>query len=247
MEDLWKIRRRKRMTVAQLSSKSGVPARRIREYEAGTRDIRSDDLPRLARALYVGEWEIKLRSRPIPPKLAGEQEPSRPTAPAKPAKKAKAKTLPKPKKAPPPPAPARPSQLAHLQGLLKRLGLEQAAVEAAIGKRFSELTRREASRLLGELQQRIAAERPPKEKGKRRRPYLPESVDEFELRYLTEQQEAGRLIDFTLFNGQKLRGRIVGFGPYSITIRQEDGEEVTMQKLAIAYYRVLSDGGEVAT
>ena len=241
MEDLWRIRRRKRMTVAQLSSKSGVPASRIREYEAGVRDISNDDLPRLARALFVGEWEIKLRSRPIPHgrkakrpgKPAGEPEAKRPRR--------------KPRKAPPPPAPARPTQIAHLLGLIERLGLEQAEMEASVGKPFSELTRREASRLLRELQERLVAERPCKEKGKRKRPYLPESVDEFEFRYLTAQQEAARLVDFTLFNGQTLRGRIVGFSPYAITIRQEDGEEVTMQKLAIAYYRVLGDGGEVAT
>jgi len=227
------------MTVAQLSSKSGVPASRIREYEAGTRDISSDDLPRLARALFVGEWEIKLRSRPIPPERAARR-------PTRRQRKPEAKRPSGPKRAPPS-TPARPSQIAHLQGLLKRLGLEQPAVEATIGKPFAELTRREASGLLRELQERIAAERPPKEKSKRRRPYLPESVDEFEFRYLTAQQEAGRLVDFTLFNGQKLRGRIVGFSPYAITIRQEDGEEVTMQKLSIAYYRVLSDGGGVAT
>ena len=247
MEDLWEIRRRKRMTVAQLSSKSGVPARLIREYEEGGRDIGSDDLPRLARALYVGEWEINLRCRPLPPERGAKRPPARRT------RKPEVKRPPRlrPKKVPWPPAPARPSQLAHLQGLLKGLGLEQADVEATIGRPFAELTLREASGLLGELQRRIAAERPPKEKGKRRRPYLPESVDEFELRYLTAQQEGGRPIDFTLFNGQKLCGRIVGFSPYAITIRQEDGEEVTMQKLAIAYYRLLgcvfSDGGEVAT
>jgi len=40
-------------------------------------------------------------------------------------------------------------------------------------------------------------------------------------------------------------GRIVGFGPYNIVIRQDDGTEVNLQKLAIAYYRGVagSEGG----
>jgi len=235
MEDLWKIRQRKRMTVAQLSSQSGVPVERLREYEAGRADVRSDDLPRLARALYVEEWEIKLRSDPLPPRP--EKEPSAPRP-----RETKPKARPRP---PRPPAPARPSQITHLQALLQRLALQQAQVEAMIGKPFAELTRLEASGLLNELQRRIAAEQPAEEKGKHRRPYLPESVDEFEFRYLTAQQEAARLIEFTLFNGQTLRGRIVGFSAYAITVRQEDGEEVTMQKLAIACYRVPGEGKEV--
>lgn len=240
MEDLWKIRQRKQMNIAQLSSRSGVPVERLREYEAGREDIRADDLPRLARALYVEEWEIKLRSDPIPAKAAARG----PAGGAKRKPEARQRGEARPGQRPQPSAPARPSQITHLQMLLQRLALKQAEVEAAIGKPFAELTRLEASGLLGELQRRVAAERPAREKGKHRRPYLPESVDEFELRYLTAQQEAARPIEFTLFNGQRLRGQIVGFSPYAITIRQADGQEVTLQKLAIAYYRPLSQGEE---
>lgn len=238
MEDLWKIRQRKRMTVAQLSSQSGVPAERLREYEAGREDIRSDDLARLARALYVGEWDIKLRSDPPPPKPAAQEPPGKQERKPEAGQRREAK----PKKPPRSPGPARPNQITHLQALLQRLALKQAEMEAMIGKPLAELTQLEASGLLRELQHRIIAERPVKEKGKHRRPYLPESVDEFELRYLTAQQEAARPIEFTLFNGQTLRGRIVGFSPYAITIGQEGGGEVTMQKLAIAYYRVPGGG-----
>ena len=78
---------------------------------------------------------------------------------------------------------------------------------------------------------------------KRKRAYLPESVDAFELNYLTARQEDEALLHWSLFDGRKLRGRIVGFGPYNVTIRDEEtGEEVTLQKLAIAYYRRVGRG-----
>jgi hypothetical protein len=82
---------------------------------------------------------------------------------------------------------------------------------------------------------------------KRRRAYLPEGVDEFELEYLTARQEAGTLLRFTLFDGQQLSGKVIGFGPYSITIREAETEdEVTLQKLAIAYYRAANSPDDAA-
>lgn len=250
MEDLWKIRLRKQMTVAQLSSRAGVPARRIQEYEAGTRSIPMSDLEKLARALFVDIMEIKSLSDPIPPELAAAPAPrpaapGHPTptpapaaAPAPPSKEARPR---RPAPAKPQLAPARPSQLAHLQMLAKRFDWDQARLEQEIGKPLAELTRPEASRWLKTLQERIASEAP--QKGKRRRPYLPESVDAFELRYLQSKQEEGALLKFTLFNGQEFTGRIVGFGPYNITIGDANGQ-VTLNKLAIAYYRTVE--GEAA-
>jgi len=87
------------------------------------------------------------------------------------------------------------------------------------------------------LVRRIAEERPPKRAIARKRAYLPEGVDGFELAYLQEQQEAGVPLHFTLFDGQTFEGTVVGFSPYQITIREPDGDEVALNKLAIAYYR----------
>jgi sRNA-binding regulator protein Hfq len=43
---------------------------------------------------------------------------------------------------------------------------------------------------------------------------------------------------FALFNGETVEGQVVGFSPYSITVRSaSEDEEVTLRKLAIAYYR----------
>jgi hypothetical protein len=32
-------------------------------------------------------------------------------------------------------------------------------------------------------------------------------------------------------------GTLIGFGPYTLTLQTNDGHEVTLSKLAIAYYR----------
>jgi hypothetical protein len=61
-------------------------------------------------------------------------------------------------------------------------------------------------------------------------------VDGFELAYLQELQEAGVPLHFTLFDGQIFEGPVVGFGPYHIVIREPGGGEITLNKLAIAYY-----------
>ena len=97
----------------------------------------------------------------------------------------------------------------------------------------------EAAKLLGQIQERIRLERPPRapQAFERHRPYLPESVEEYELKYLTEAQAAGDILDFTLFDGSQVTGQIPGFSPYTITLSQAEGEDVTLNKLAIAYYR----------
>lgn len=309
MEDLWKVRRRKRMTVGELSSRTGISSKVLQRYELGETPIPLEDIERLARALYVEPWEIKIQSDPPPLTSASSVEPprsgetsaprpapaaapprssapapqthagpgadsiasysapmggqrpaySRPPGPPRPDPAPRSgpeggaprygapdRRLPRrerperpdrERRAPPVPGPVRASQVAHLVNLGKRLGVEQAELEAQAGKPLSELNRREASQLLGTLQKRIVEEHPSRPKGKRQRPYLPESVDEFEFRYLTAVQEEQRQLDFKLFDGSQIVGQVIGFSPYAITIREASGAETTVQKLAIAYYR----------
>ncbi|MGQ9459172.1 MAG: helix-turn-helix domain-containing protein [Anaerolineae bacterium] len=247
MEDLWRIRQRKQMSVSELSAKSGVPARRIQEYEAGKRPITSSDLPRLARALYVEEWEIKPLSDPIPqPKPEKPKapvptpqppQPSAPPAPApRPPKAAQRKGSPERKTALAR-EPARPTQVEHLRRLAAKLALDEGALEERVGKPLSALTRAEVSALLSAFQKALAQATPDQIRGKRHRPYLPEAVDAFECRYLQACQDEGALLTFVLFDGQQVEGRVVGFSPYTITIQTPSGDEVTLRKLAIAYYR----------
>jgi transcriptional regulator with XRE-family HTH domain len=229
-EDLGAIRKRKGMSVNQLGSKSGISIATLVQYEKGAQEIPPADLSRLARALYVNEWDINRRSSPPPPPR--EAEPAKPPQPKKP---------PQEKKPPHKSPPARETQIAHLLTLAARFGTDKAALEAEIGKPLEELTQKEARHWNGHYMRRCAEEQPPKQATDRRRAYLPEGVDGFEMAYLQEQQETSAPLHFTLFDGQTFEGTVVGFSPYQITIREPGGDEVTLNKLAIAYYR--KDGG----
>jgi len=253
MYNLWEIRKRKGLSMKELAARSGIAARVLVQYENGEKVIPYADLSRLAKALYVEEWEIKTQSDPPPdrrrrPAHARPRPSGRPhrtsTAPA-PKRPAQA-APPKPKrKAPPPPSPARETQLAHLRQLLPVVGKTVEDVERMVGKPLEEFTRREASQLLFELQE-ILRERKQAtgDEGShnRHRAYLPEGVDRFELEYLTRVQDEAQRVRFHLFDGSEVVGRIVGFGPYSITVTV-NGEETTLNKLAIAWYTVEGDKG----
>jgi transcriptional regulator with XRE-family HTH domain len=245
-EPLWKIRQRKGMSINQLAAKSGVPAISIMEYESG-QAIRSADLPKLARALYVEEWDIDIKGKPRPKPAPAEPRPSASTAPPRAREK-----KPPPAKARRPAAIARSSQIEHLLRLTAdHFGKDRAALEKELGKVLEEMTRLEASTLLNHYQTLLAESRSAESESeagtKRKRAYLPEGVDEFELKYLASHQESGSRLQFTLFDGQETSGHIIGFSPYSITIQEEEtGEEVTLQKLAIAYYRVIDSPSEAS-
>ena len=248
-ENLWALREQKKVSVATLANRAGLPIGLIMEYESGQRSIDPRHLGRLARALYVDEAEIKLWCDPRPGagQLERRPRPERESsgAPGAPARtdsapaggKAKERG---PRPEPRPPAPARPSQIAHLQTVLRQLDLTPSQVEAEVGKPLADLDRSAMSLLLRSLQDKtrdLSAER--------HRAYLPESVDTFEARYLTEVQEAGAVLCFTLFDGGTDEGQVIGFGPYSITIRTSDGGERTLNKLAlVSYTRQPSGAGQ---
>ena len=229
-ENLWEIRRRKKMKVRDLAAKSGVPASSIHQYEAGENPISQAHLRQLARALIVDAWDIKPVSDPKPrtQKSPTKTKPPREPSPPKEPKPAR------------PPAPARPTQIEHMLQLAERFpDVDRVTLEAQAGKDLGELTVKEASQLLKQLQDRVREEHPPRVKQPfdRHRAYLPEGVDEYELKYLTTAQAAGDTLNVTLFDGNQIRGQILGFSPYSITLRQTDGQETTINKLAITYYR----------
>nr|HID14173.1 XRE family transcriptional regulator [Anaerolineae bacterium] len=149
-EDLRTIRNRKGMSVNQLASRSGISIATLIQYEKGERQIPPADLRRLAKALYVDEWDINPRSSPPPPR---KERPARPPRPKK--------KPPKKKRPPPKSPPARDTQIAHLLTLAARFGMDRAALEAEIGKPLEELTQKEARFWNGHFVRRIAEERPP--------------------------------------------------------------------------------------
>jgi len=263
-ENLWALREQKKLSVATLASRAGLPIGLIMEYEAGQRSIDPRHLSRLARALYIEEADLRLRSDPRPgagqlerqprpaaaPSAATNPAPTavqthdRPEAsaggppPAGMARQSRERgARPQRTAAPRPPAPARPSQIAHLLDVLARLGRTQAQIETELGKSLTEIDRPTASKLLTQLQTELREGRT----AERHRAYLPEAVDQYELRYLTDVKEAGTPLHFTLFDGATLTGVIVGFGPYNITLREASGREITVNKLAIVSYARSAD------
>jgi len=233
-KNLWELRKQRNLTVKQLAAKSGVPAKNIYAYEAGEQ-VKIADMDKLAKALFVNKIDIKFQSDPIPK--------NKPEPPPKPA------PAPKPQSAAPaavpeerPSRPATEGQLNHLRALVNKLGLDHTAVAQRINQPLDELTFQAARSWLktfeGELKL-AAGQRPPDTR--RWRAFLPEGVDEFEANYLLARQQAGDEVTFTLLDDTTFNGRIVGFGPYSITIRQADGTETTIQKLALATYQVAAE------
>ena len=76
-DNLWVLREQKKISVATLASRAGLPIGLIMEYESGQRSIDPRHLNRIARALYVEEADIKLRSDPRPGAAPLERQPSR--------------------------------------------------------------------------------------------------------------------------------------------------------------------------
>jgi transcriptional regulator with XRE-family HTH domain len=254
-ENLWALREQKRLSVATLASRAGLPIGLIMEYEAGTRSIDPRHLSRLAKALYVEESELRLRCDPRPGTSQLERQGARvegtmtapsprppapdgaPTqgAPQPTAAQPRGRTArpPRPASEAKPPAPARASQLAHINDLLERLGKNKESVEEELGKSLDELDRLQASQLLVKLQAEVKAAPTPD----RHRAYLPEAVDQYEMQYLMQVRDEGAPLHFLLFDGSTVDGIVCGFGPYNITVREADGAEVTLSKLAVVSYR----------
>ncbi|MGD1992616.1 MAG: helix-turn-helix domain-containing protein [Anaerolineae bacterium] len=234
-QDLRVIRKRKGMSVEQLASRAGVSAQDVRDYELGRRIIPGDVLERLARALYVEEWDINARSAPPPPP---EERVSKRERSAASARERSSQPRPKQKEEPSPqePAPARETQITHLLQLASHFDISRGALEAEIGKPLDQLTHDEARAWNRRFNELIVEKKETRQPIDRHRAYLPEGVDRFEMEYLNEVQESGDLLTFTLFNGEAVEGSLIGYGPYTITICQPDDTETTINKLAIAYY-----------
>jgi len=244
MENLRDIRKRKGMSIGQLSSKTGISTRLLEQYENGKQTISDAHLTKLARALFVDRTAIRplstwTKKREVP-------SPPPPTPTPKPPTALRAETViekereekPAPSRRAPAEAPARESQLQHMERIVMFLGMNREALEQTVGKPLTQLTRREASRWLADFQKRVVEMRGTQSAERRHRAYLPEAVDAYELKYLTQQQAAGEPLTFTLFDGRTLTGAVIGFSPYVITIREAtSGDEISLQKLAIAYYR----------
>lgn len=252
-ENLWALREQKKLSVATLASRAGLPIGLIMQYESGQRSIDPRHISRLARALYVEDIELKLHSDPRPGSGPLERQPRREErrpstvaageADAPPRPRTRISRSPRPTPTPRPPIPARPSQIAHLTDLLTRLGRDQAEVEAELGKPLADLDRVAVSEALAKYQTELREGRG----AERHRAYLPEAVDSFEFNYLSAVQTAQDTLRFTLFDGGTVTGQVIGFGQYNVTVRQADGSELTLNKLALVSYHKLAAAAQEPT
>jgi sRNA-binding regulator protein Hfq len=241
-ENLWALRLRKNLSVAQVAARSNIPAQIIEEYERG-KPVRLKDVGRLARALYVPEDAIKLQSDPLPAPASAKAAPL-----PQPAPQEKPPKTPQQPGTPKSPAPVRPTQITHLLALAARIGVDRAALETELGKACEALTEAEAKAWLKQYTERQPPRAPRRdadsapqsgypEPVNRHRASLPDGIDEFEHAYLKRVQAERAVLEFTLFDGRRLTGRVIGFSLYAIAIQPAEGGEIVLRKLALAYYR----------
>jgi sRNA-binding regulator protein Hfq len=127
--------------------------------------------------------------------------------------------------------------LEELQRLGMRLEMEQSQLEERVGKPLAELTRTEAKDWIKRFRDMLEEISP---SGRVSFGQWPGSHEDREATYLTQQRDAGTILEFKLFNGERFRGKLSDFTAYTVTLQTESGEEVVLRKLAIVYYRQAS-------
>lgn len=128
-----------------------------------------------------------------------------------------------------PPGPSTKGQMEQIHNLARRMGLDAAAVEERIGAPLSSLDHLGARNAIARLRQEL-------EDSGTWQPRVGEGADQ-EGAYLGKLRDQGVSVVARLIDGQSVEGVVVDFTPYVIRLRQEDHGEVTVRKLAIAYYQ----------
>ncbi len=136
--------------------------------------------------------------------------------------------------------PARESQIKHLAAMALSRGHSAEQLLATVGKPLESLSAAEASKwnvYYRDLPRVPKAKSPDGQiNGSLRRAALPEGLDRFEYSYLAEIKDSKDTLCVMLFNGERVTGQLIGFGLYTFTLLLPNGQEMTIQKLAIAYY-----------
>ncbi len=264
MNKLRSIREKKGLSLSQLSARASIPARILGEYEEGRQAIPIPHARILAKALWVKVEDLFPPAQPIaglatpppptphptPPNLvaASDAQPSvapRPGwgSPPKPPRPQGGKP-PKSPKPPPEPIilPATEGQVTEILRQGHRAGLDEDAIAAEVGLPLTELNRSQAREWI-----RIMRERAATITGDTRRSESATRLpDDREPQYLAQQREAGAIFTFTMFDGQLFTGQIKDFTPYTIVVMGDDGNDVVLRKLGIAYYQKVGTGQPLA-
>lgn len=273
MNKLRSIREKKGLTLGQLSARASIPSRLINDYEIGQQLIPLPHAKLLAKALWVKVEDIlppanapagiatppPLTPHPTPPpeqQMVAPSEDGQRTMPSEqrgnPPRPGWG-SPPKPRGAKPP-KPAKPKQepiiLPATEGQVQeimrqghRAGLSEEEIATEVGKPLTELDRMQAREWIRNMRERAASLTEEAKKS----PATTKLPDDREPEYLTEQQKAGAIFSFTMFDGQIFTGQIKDYTPYTIVIVSDDGNDVVLRKLAIAYYQKVGTGNPLAT
>ena len=178
---------------------------------------------------------------PAPPALIANDGPVRRTPPPRPRLMAPAADAPPPAPrprvvrppreapVPRPPGPSSIGQQEQIRHLARRQGLEESQVVERLGKPIAELDHTAARDAIARLRREM-------EESGNWQPRVGEGQDQ-EAEYLGKLREQTMAIDVRLIDGSSLGGTIVDFTPYLIRLLRDDGTEVSVRKLAIAYYQ----------
>lgn len=272
MNKLRSLREKKGLTLGQLSARASIPSRLINDYEIGQQLIPLPHAKLLAKALWVKVEDIL---PPANPPAGIATPPPAPPRPAPPAEQQMAAPLedghqampqeqrsypprpgwgspPKPRGAKPPRPlkpkpepiilPATEGQVQEIMRQGHRAGLSEEEIAAEVGKPLTELDRMQAREWIRNMRERAAGLSEEAKKS----PATTRLPDDREPEYLTAQQKAGAIFSFTMFDGQIFTGQIKEYTPYTIVIDGDDGNDVVLRKLAIAYYQRVGTGNPLA-
>jgi sRNA-binding regulator protein Hfq len=137
-----------------------------------------------------------------------------------------------PREVPPPrlPGPSSTGQQDQIRHLARRLGLEESQVVERLGTPLAALDHTAARDAIARLRREM-------EESGTWLPRVGEGPDQ-EAEYLGKLRDQSMPLDVRLIDGTELGGTIVDFTAYLIRLRRDDnGSEVSVRKLAIAYYQ----------
>jgi sRNA-binding regulator protein Hfq len=164
-----------------------------------------------------------------PPRAFPSREPGPPRS-DRPAGPRPAAKPPREPPAPRPPGPVTAGQLEQIRNLARRLGTDDADLAQRFGGTLEAMDHLAARRAIATLHKEL-------EESGTWQPRVGEGQDQ-EGVYLGKLRDRHLAIEVCLISGDRLRGTVEDYTPYVIRLRDEaSGEDVSVRKLAIAYYR----------
>ena len=133
---------------------------------------------------------------------------------------------------PPPrlPGPSSTGQQDQIRHLARRLGLEESQLVERLGTSLAALDHTAARDAIASLRREM-------EESGTWLPRVGEGPDQ-EADYLGKLRDQNMSLDVRMIDGSELGGTLIDFTPYLIRLRRDgDGTEVSVRKLAIAYYQ----------